>query len=481
MQRRNYLLGLPTEFRNVRRPAGTPRAQSFMPTQGNYEPMGRGPNTDFMKAYLNGMHQDNYSASPGVPAGPGMDRVVRHTKFTTTLTSDTSGKICLLATGIPEAPLIRWNNNGPQCNVYPWPNMPWTNNTTETPFMMGADYFKQQGVEAYRVADLAIKIEDETPPMYQTGDIKGCILPTGIDIVPCTNIQSNADPNVVFLQGVNCPNIRVIDGMCTTPEQMDRLSNNCYSGMAKHGYYRPIPVADWTFPYRYRDGPDNKAVYTRTFMSNINNGAYVNYMGNVLGIQDQSANQIWMPKKSGPQTTSTVSGSTTDVGLLPVHPSTTQTCAIIITGLDVAQARFKVTMTSTWEMIIGTGSTLQDMITPQRPVDLDTLQFVANVMRVMPGGYPASANSWDDIWTKAKEIWSGYVSPFASKVISALPPEYAAIGAGAKSALDMVAGTKKAADKAVAAATQATHAANSATAAATTAAASASASTRGRK
>lgn len=441
-------------MRRVRGPAPTSaRGRSFLPTSGIYAPSARGmtqDQADFAKAYVNGMHDNNYARNPGAPAGPGLRRVLRHSKMTVTMQPGADGVLSFVVTGMPEAPIIRVDGGAVNARVYPWPNMPWSGNTTTAHDSQANDWFKDQGVEAYRCADLAYKIEDASNMTVTQGTIKSTIVPPGIDLVPIMGVANN-----------NRYNARVIDCLCEREEEMDKMTDNAYTDVTKNGAYRPIPTADWTFPYMYRDCPDHKAVYSAIeSAADINTG--IKYYGNCLAIQSQYNGALIMPTKG-----ETPNSSALATGLIPVHPSTMCTASVWVSGLAPATETnpgsvLKVFVTSTWELLISTHSTLQDLRGPQCPTDVRMLQFVTDVMRVMPDAYRADANDWNDIWTKAKSIWSDYVSPFAGKVISSLPPEYAAIGAGAKAALDMVTDTKKATDKAVAAVTSASKSAISA-------------------
>jgi len=423
--------------------------QRFLPSGQSYNPIAKlsPANIDFLKSYLNGSHDNNFQKSAGAPMGAGLDSIVRHTYLEADIAADANGKISILVSGVPEAPLVYYNSSTSTVTVQPWANMPWGASSTYT--AQSPDNFKNHGYEAYRCTGMAVRIDDVTAPIAKQGSIMTARLPRSCDLTPVIDGTSLATLSVPL-------KIRALETLPTTPNDITSISNNVYSGSSQDGVYAVLPSIDPLMPFIWRDGPDNKAVYnlavSRTSVNTVDSVA------NVLGVKVAGSGNILLPLMSG----AVPVVDATYPGLIPAHPSNMMTQSILGYGLSPFTAsnvtNWHVRICASWEFILGVGATEQDLIRAPMEPNMSVMLAAASCIRTLPGGYPASANLWNEIWDKFKDVYSNYVSPIATKVISALPPGYSDIANGAKGIMDMLTDTK-------AAAKQATSAAKSATAA----------------
>lgn len=404
------------------------QARAYLPSGPTYSPPKRQLSTeefDFIKGYINGMHDNNFVRNPGVPFGPGLDSVRKNTILSTTVSADGNGQILLLVTGHPEAPLIQYKTDSGLWSVWSFPGMPRPDSAANY-YSRYPDWMKVHGVEAYRNCGLQVRCDNTTANLYRGGKILAGLSPTGADIVPIVQ------PSVTYRP--SC--IRVLESMPTADDVITSMTNNWYSGPADAGLYMTIPVLDARFPYKYRDCPNNKAVYNNGEGTDPNTGYTV--MGNSLGVKTGTAGTIYIPPNSVGTSTSAFAGDS-----ICVHPSTNMSYMIRMTGLDKVNTTFNIQVCASWEFLVGVGSDLQDLLHEQVVNNPWVLDLANDIMRTMPGGFPASANFFNELWDKIKEVYRNDVSPIVGRVIKNLPPEYAAIGAGAKSALDMLTEVKK--------------------------------------
>lgn len=385
---------------------------------------------DYLKAYLNGSHDNNFNRCPGCPSSSGTDTVLRHSIATTTIDNITGGSLSLVVTGIPEAPLIYTTNNSAiNVNVVPYNNMP---NPTGAYTNYSSDFLKGHGVGRYRCCSLAFKLEDQTPPMYQKGTIMAARNPSAIDIVPFAFAGLGGQ---TLEYQTTC--VRVVETLPLAESNITALSSNVYTGNVKDGLYSPIPYLEPTNPFINRDSPDNKAVYSvGTTPTNVNQ-AVMNH-ANVLGVKAGADPLLYLVKSTG----TTVSTLVTD-GLIPVHPENMQTLAVYAHGMDPVEAVLRLTVVSTWEFVTSSGSDWADLIKPPMRTNFQLLALASEVFRGMPAAYPASANAWNDVWTRFKDVYGKYVSPIAKNLIQNLPPQYAGPAAAVKGLLDTVADAKQ--------------------------------------
>jgi len=423
------------------RPSAT--YQRFLPSGQSYNPTAKlsPANIDFLKSYLNGSHDNNFQKSAGAPMGAGLDSIVRHTYLEADIAADANGKISILVSGVPEAPLVYYNSSTSTVTVQPWANMPWG---ASSPYISQAsDNFKIHGYEAYRCTGLAIRVDDVTAQIAKQGSVITARLPRSCDLTPVADGTSLATASLPL-------KIRALETLPTGPNDITAISNNVYSGSSQDGVYAVLPSIDPLMPFIWRDGPDNKAVYSLgTSLTNVNS---VNSVANVLGVKVAGSGNILLPLMSG-----AIPGvNLTSAGLIPVHPSNMMTQSILGYGLAPSSAttptNWHVRMCASWEFILGVGATEQDLIRAPLEPNMSVMLAAAACVRALPGGYPASANLWNEIWDKFKDVYSNYVSPIATKVISALPPGYSDIANGAKGIMDMLTDTKAAANQATSAA-----------------------------
>lgn len=430
---------------NRRRPAPTPNG--FAPSGPSYSPSRpkefNEEETAFLKAYLNGSHDNNYLRCPGCPSGSGTDVVLKHHVASTTINTIVGGTLTVLITGMPEAPIMYMTNGIASSRVVPYSNMP-AGTTVYNAY--GADYLKGHGVGRYRCASMAVKVIDDTPSLYQKGSLLSVRNPSAIDRVPIT-----FKPAAETATRTNW--LRVVEEFPTNEAAITSVSSNVYVGSAKDGFYTPMPYLDPLNPFINRDAPAHKAVYTETVdvLNDINGG--IQSRANILAYKVSGSADLHTQSLLGG------GGVNTAVdGLCPVHPENMQTQMILITGVDPVNAVFRISVVSTWEYVTSVGTDWSDSMQPPMRTNLHLLAFASEVFRGMPAGYPASANAWNDIWTRIKDTYANYVSPFATKLISNLPPQYAGPAAAAKTLLDAVADVKaevKDATKAIAHAAQA--------------------------
>jgi hypothetical protein len=418
-------------FRNVSRPK-TAHSQ-FAPSGPNYNPgpiAGLRPEElDFLRGYLNGMHDNNFTKVTGCPSSSGVDTVTRHCVATTTLNAPAGGRVSMMITGIPEAPII-YTTNAASANirVVPYANAP---NPAQDPTAYTSDFLKTHGVGRYRCATLAVRIDDLTAPMYRKGSIYAARNPSAVDITPVLDVAPGAAANAYITLG-----IRAVESLPVTDTDVASLSANMYTGNMEDGLYAPLPYMEPLNPFINRDAPERKGVWgIATHDDDINTG--VLYKANILGVKLSTNPNIFLPRSDDG-----VGGSLIVNNNIPCHPENMQSLAIYMAGLDAVNSSMRVTVTSTWEYVTSVGTDWADLIHPPMASNHKLLLIASEVFRGMPAAYHAKANSWNEIWSRFKELYSN-VSPYADKLIGYLPPQYAAPAAAAKSLLDTVTDAKK--------------------------------------
>jgi hypothetical protein len=400
----------------------------FRPSGANYKPNSAGftkAEFDFLKAYLNGAHDNNYQLCQGVPSSSGADTVIRHSvaSYAGTFGSTSVG---IIVTGIPEAPIIIKNSTN--VAVIPYANMPWPADATY--LTRGPDFLKTHGVGAYRCASLNVKIEDETAEVYQTGHILAVRNPAAIDM---TYIQDNGLASLPYAQ----LGIRVVESIPDSDDDCTSISSNVYNGKSRDGLYAVLPYNEPLCPFIQRDCPDNKAVYSHGgSASNINASVYS--LGHPLAVKYGKEPSIYLPLTNG----STPSETYAVVNSIQCSPSNMQSLMIFGSGLDATHTTWRITVQATWEFVTAVGSDLSDLMKAPMPTNLGVLTAASEVFRGMPAAYPASANFWNEIWDKFKDVYQT-LSPMAGKLISALPPSMGAPAGIAKGVLDILTDTKK--------------------------------------
>lgn len=419
-----------------------------MPSGQKYNPATAGLSQNevaWLKAYLNGSHNDNYVRCLGAPSSTGTNTVTRHCMVTRQIAADANGVVSLIVTGIPEAPLVVLDTFANVPNVYQYNTMPGPDpNLSSAP---SPDFLKLHGIESYRCVSLALKMVDETAEIQQRGNIMSTRVPGGVDLVPFGALALDA------LWGTRTPSVRAVDLLPIQESDLTSVNSNVYTGFAKDGLYATIPAIDPLLSFIHRDTDANKAVYTQA-------GNYTDVNATILGMQHPlgvklgTTSAIRLPKIGG----GAPSVSLKSDGLIAASPSNMMSQIVFANGLSTVAGNvstFRVTVMSTWEFVIGAGSDLGDQVRPPLPTNFAVLAMASQVFREMPVAYPASANFWNEIWEKAKDVYSNYISPLAEGAIKALPPQYAAGAGGIKAILDAVTRTEKKADKAAATAEKA--------------------------
>jgi hypothetical protein len=430
--------------------------KQFLPNGPNYAPARQKLSADefaFCKAYMNGCHDNNYMKNPGAPMSPGNDTYTIHTMLRAPITPDVNNRVSIVFTGIPEAPLLVGDTQNSTTKVYQWSAMP-TNGTTwaHTPVAY-TDWFKQHGVEAYRCINLQCRIDNTTAVINKEGDVITGRNPKGVDLNPVIDAADTAQIQL---------GIRTVETMPLIDSTITTMTNNAYAGKAEDGVYWSLPSLDPMMPFVYRDQPYNKGVYSVSQLTatttNINDAAIL--CCNALGVKFGTGSNVYMPAAwfSNGGTVANRLTLATAIDIIPAHETTMMSQLCLFYNLS-AETKLTALGVSSWELITSVGSDLQQGLHACVPSNPMVMALAANAYRGMPGGYPASANFLNELWDKFKGAYNDYISPFAGSFIKNLPPEYAAIGSGAKTALDLITGAKEAAKAATTAAQSATAAA----------------------
>jgi hypothetical protein len=420
----------------------------FAPSGGGYRPS-RGKFTEdefnFLKAYLNGSHDNNYQRSPGAPNTSGFQTVVKHYVASGIIKPNAAETaISLAITGIPEAPIIVASTVSSVATTMQYNNLPTVPSTG--PVGWQADYLKSHGVGSYRCVSLSCKIVDETPPMYRKGTILVARNPSGFDDNPLD--IPTAD---VSYAATHRAYLRSYDSLPQVDADILSLSNTAYVGPTEDGTYFTLPALNPEFEFMDRKDEHSKAVFSAgTTATNIN---IVQQIGNPLAVKVGLAaalglvtgiNGAGLGNQTYPAT-----GSNYDVAsIIPVHPSTMCSASVLINGLDNENSVLRVSVVSSWEYIVGFNSDWTEASHQPMNTNLKVLQAASMTFASMPDAYPAAANFWNEIWDKFKGIYRD-LEPTIQKVVSSLPPEYAAPAHSVKTFVDKLTDTNKKTEKKV--------------------------------
>jgi len=378
---------------------------------------------NWLKAVLNGAHDNNWIHDPGAPTGTPSQTVVQQYLLETTVTPDNAGNISLAAVPFIESPLILYNTVSGSANCVMGP--------TSEAVANGNDYMKLNGVCAYRMSSFFIKIEDETAANFQTGNLRGAPVGMILDDIAAPIVVTTLGSTATSIPTV----IRTVESFLTAPQDLDAFTRNSYQGHTKEGYYKNVAQLTAENPFIYRDSAANKAFFTTVAPGNT---ALFSTQANVVGFKAHGGAQVAYPGAGVYQSSVAVSGSCMAVS----KPSAFNTILVIGSGLSVANTVWRVRIGYSVEYLMGENSQWLAFAKEPLPRNDKVIKAALATMQMLPPGYPASANSWNTIWDTFKKAYS-YVDPFIDKIADVLPPNYGSAIKGVHTAINTVAGLSK--------------------------------------
>jgi len=368
-----------------------PSGEAYNPARGSVDE----PIFNWLKGYLNGMHDNNYCRNPGAPISSGSDRIVKHLKLDIDLGADANGRLSLVFTGLLEAPLLQYDTATHLGKVVSY--------STLGTLAIGAnssDWMKANGVDAYRCVGLSYKCVDETKVTSRTGHVMSATLPSMVDI---QELHDTANGFHSY--------IRLIETPAAIDTDISSATANVYSAVSEEGVYRPLACSSWDMPFVHRDRPINKAVWGYSSAdTNINTSSY---MQNPVAFK-YGAN-MYLPGDGVMGNAVSVAYGGVWVNTIPVSLDSMDSGIVLFTNVDSTFA-CHVSVASTWEFVCSQGSPFAPEMSPPLKTNFKALLAASLVFRGMPGGYPASANFWNEIWDKFKSVYNS-IEPVIEKAI----------------------------------------------------------------
>jgi len=405
--------------------------KQFAPSGPNYSPNFPAytkEENDFLKANLNGMHDNNFMKTRGYPNTSGLKTVKRYSTCTFTLPPAENYGVCF--TGLPEVPVLTYTLTGSEAGALHarvYNNMPIVSGS---PAAMPSDQMKSDAIGAYRAVSSSYKIEDISAPLYRKGSIYTVNIPQVCDTIP---IDVNSD--VATLQYVQP--IRVVNRLPTEERHITSASSNYKVRPMELGAYRPLAPMNPSNDFIPRDSPENKAVFSTAVSmgatGNINTN--IQLRANLLGVKvgDNTSINLIQDVVNG------ASVETLDQSAyIPVSKPVTQGQMVFMSGLDSTNFSCRITVSTCFEYMLESNSPIADMVSPSMKTNYDLIAFANRVMADMPASYPASSNDFNDIWNRAKSIYNEWVSPIAKALLPALPPQAQAVVSGITSITDKI-------------------------------------------
>lgn len=427
-----------------------PSRRDWVPSGQSYSPDMRGFTEDeiaFLKAYINPMHDNNYARCPGVPNSTGARSYVIHQRLVVDdVKPDSTGRIVLVATGLPELPLIQFDTANFTTRSFTWPsimNPAHTVATTDPISTYLSDYMKLNCVGAYRQCCGGIKIEDITASMYRTGAISGSRNLAGYDLQPIILPPNSGPYGTTGALGSPTIFARVYDSISLSTADNETLSNSMYSGASEDGFYLNQTFLEPTANYIPRIDYEQKALQSYAIdPSNVN---IVRFYPTLHAYKLANDNAIRLNGyKEGTGSAWTAGATSVQIaGGMGVSAPSMTAINIVGSGLNPTQSVWRVSMVASFELIPTSGSKLTTLCKPCMPSNIKCLQALADAVAQMPDGYPASANFFNELWDKFKSVYKAISPAIAPIVTDLVPPQYKPLVSTIKKVADAVTEVKK--------------------------------------